>query len=247
MGRNPCCSKEGVKRGPWTALEDKMLADYIQAHGEGKWSNVPKQAGLKRCGKSCRLRWLNYLRPSIKQGDITKDEEDLIIRLHKLLGNRWSLIAGRIPGRTKDEIENYWHSNLCKKQHEDHILSCRPSASTEIADTVQQSKVEVQLENDPSCNNNFALGSSMLCNLTDIMAEESETSSGSLLSASKSREEDRSSCWENILMEDFHTREMSLSEFLDTDFTKLSNVFGFGMCDVMSNEVLLEGESGYGF
>ncbi|XP_009334683.2 transcription factor MYB1 [Pyrus x bretschneideri] len=243
MGRNPCCSKEGVKRGPWTALEDKMLADYIQAHGEGQWSNVPKQAGLKRCGKSCRLRWLNYLRPSIKGGDITKDEEDLIIRLHKLLGNRWSLIAGRIPGRTKDEIENYWHSNLCKK----HILSCRPSTSTEIADTVQQSKVEVHLENDPSCNNNFALGSSMLCNLTDIMAEESETSSGSLLSASKSREEDRSSCWENILMEDFHTREMSLSEFLDTDFTKLSNVFGFRMCDVMSNEVLLEGESGYGF
>ncbi|XP_048435244.1 transcription factor MYB1-like [Pyrus x bretschneideri] len=84
MGRNPCCSKEGVKRGPWTSLEDKMLADYIQAHGEGKWSNVPKHAGRKRCGKSCRLRWLNYLRPN-KRGDITQDEEDLIIRLHKLL------------------------------------------------------------------------------------------------------------------------------------------------------------------
>lgn len=47
-----------------------------------------KLTGLKRCGKSCRLRWLNYLRPDIKRGNISPDEEDLIIRLHKLLGNR---------------------------------------------------------------------------------------------------------------------------------------------------------------
>jgi myb proto-oncogene protein len=45
-------------------------------------------AGLKRCGKSCRLRWLNYLRPGIKRGNISDDEEELIIRLHRLLGNR---------------------------------------------------------------------------------------------------------------------------------------------------------------
>ena len=48
----------------------------------------PGGAGLRRCGKSCRLRWLNYLRPNIKRGNISYDEEDLIIRLHKLLGNR---------------------------------------------------------------------------------------------------------------------------------------------------------------
>jgi myb proto-oncogene protein len=45
-------------------------------------------AGLNRCGKSCRLRWLNYLRPGIKRGNISDDEEDLIVRLHRLLGNR---------------------------------------------------------------------------------------------------------------------------------------------------------------
>ena len=44
--------------------------------------------GLNRCGKSCRLRWLNYLRPNIKRGNISDDEEDLILRLHRLLGNR---------------------------------------------------------------------------------------------------------------------------------------------------------------
>ncbi|CAM8878918.1 unnamed protein product [Rhodiola kirilowii] len=93
MGRSPCCSKEGLNRGAWTAQEDDILRDYIRVHGEGGWRNLPKNAGLKRCGKSCRLRWLNYLRPDIKRGNISEDEEELIIRLHKLLGNRWSLIA----------------------------------------------------------------------------------------------------------------------------------------------------------
>ncbi|XP_021276285.1 transcription factor WER-like [Herrania umbratica] len=115
MGRKPCCSKEGLNRGAWSAIEDQILIDYIKTNGEGKWGNIPKKAGLKRCGKSCRLRWLNYLRPDIKRGNISQEEEDLIIRLHKLLGNRWSLIAGRIPGRTDNEIKNYWNSTLGKK------------------------------------------------------------------------------------------------------------------------------------
>lgn len=115
MGRSPCCSKEGLNRGAWTAHEDKILKEYIKVHGEGRWRNLPKRAGLKRCGKSCRLRWLNYLRPDIKRGNISSDEEELIIRLHKLLGNRWSLIAGRLPGRTDNEIKNYWNTNLGKK------------------------------------------------------------------------------------------------------------------------------------
>ncbi|KAB1209435.1 Transcription factor TT2 [Morella rubra] len=99
----------------WSAREDKILMDYIKVHGEGKWRDLPERAGLKRCGKSCRLRWLNYLRPDIKRGNISVEEEELIVRLHKLLGNRWSLIAGRLPGRTDNEIKNYWNTNLSKR------------------------------------------------------------------------------------------------------------------------------------
>ncbi|KAF3439834.1 hypothetical protein FNV43_RR18112 [Rhamnella rubrinervis] len=115
MGRAPCCSKVGLHRGPWTPREDTLLTKYIQAHGEGHWRSLPKKAGLLRCGKSCRLRWMNYLRPDIKRGNITPDEDDLIIRLHSLLGNRWSLIAGRLPGRTDNEIKNYWNTHLSKR------------------------------------------------------------------------------------------------------------------------------------
>ncbi|XP_039021728.1 transcription repressor MYB5-like isoform X2 [Hibiscus syriacus] len=108
-------SKVGLKRGPWTPEEDDLLTAYIKKEGEGRWRTLPKLAGLLRCGKSCRLRWMNYLRPSVKRGQITPDEEDLILRLHRLLGNRWSLIAGRIPGRTDNEIKNYWNTHLSKK------------------------------------------------------------------------------------------------------------------------------------
>nr|XP_027072976.1 transcription repressor MYB5-like isoform X1 [Coffea arabica] len=108
-------TKVGLKRGPWTPEEDELLSDYIKREGEGRWRTLPKKAGLLRCGKSCRLRWMNYLRPSVKRGHIAWDEEDLILRLHRLLGNRWSLIAGRIPGRTDNEIKNYWNTHLSKK------------------------------------------------------------------------------------------------------------------------------------
>ncbi|XWS57232.1 hypothetical protein CRYUN_Cryun09bG0156300 [Craigia yunnanensis] len=113
--KTPCCSKVGLKRGPWRPEEDELLATYIKKEGEGRWRTLPKRAGLLRCGKSCRLRWMNYLRPSVKRGPIAPDEEDLILRLHRLLGNRWSLISGRIPGRTDNEIKNYWNSHLSKK------------------------------------------------------------------------------------------------------------------------------------
>uniref|UniRef100_A0A7N0UF72 Uncharacterized protein n=1 Tax=Kalanchoe fedtschenkoi TaxID=63787 RepID=A0A7N0UF72_KALFE len=115
MVRAPCCEKEGLKKGRWTDEEDAILTRYLQANGEGSWRSVPKNAGLKRCGKSCRLRWINYLRPDLKRGNITPEEEDVIIRLHASMGNRWSLIAGHLPGRTDNEIKNYWNSHLSRK------------------------------------------------------------------------------------------------------------------------------------
>ncbi|XP_042434963.1 myb-related protein 308-like [Zingiber officinale] len=115
--RNPCrdVDKQATNRGAWSKEEDQKLIDYIALHGEVSWRSLPKAAGLLRCGKSCRLRWINYLRPDVKRGNFQEDEEDLIIKLHALLGNRWSLIAGRLPGRTDNEVKNYWNSHLRKK------------------------------------------------------------------------------------------------------------------------------------
>ncbi|KAH6813287.1 myb domain protein 4 [Perilla frutescens var. frutescens] len=115
MGRSPCCEKAHTNKGAWTKEEDDRLIAYIRAHGEGCWRSLPKAAGLLRCGKSCRLRWINYLRPDLKRGNFTEDEDELIIKLHSLLGNKWSLIAGRLPGRTDNEIKNYWNTHIRRK------------------------------------------------------------------------------------------------------------------------------------
>ncbi|XP_021726319.1 transcription factor MYB102-like [Chenopodium quinoa] len=115
MGRAPCCDKNGLKKGPWTPEEDQKLIDYIQKHGYGNWRTLPKNAGLQRCGKSCRLRWTNYLRPDIKRGRFSFEEEETIIQLHSILGNKWSAIAARLPGRTDNEIKNYWNTHIRKR------------------------------------------------------------------------------------------------------------------------------------
>ncbi|KAG0468972.1 hypothetical protein HPP92_018300 [Vanilla planifolia] len=115
MGRIPCCEKDNVKRGQWTPEEDNKLSSYIAQHGTRNWRLVPKNAGLQRCGKSCRLRWTNYLRPDLNHGEFSESEEQTIVKLHSVLGNRWSLIAAQLTGRTDNDVKNHWNTKLKKK------------------------------------------------------------------------------------------------------------------------------------
>lgn len=85
-----------LKKGPWTAAEDGILIDYVKKHGEGNWNAVQKHTGLARCGKSCRLRWANHLRPNLKKGSFSQEEERIIIELHAKLGNKWARMAAQV-------------------------------------------------------------------------------------------------------------------------------------------------------
>ncbi|XP_073286874.1 myb-related protein 306-like [Primulina huaijiensis] len=127
MGRPPCCDEIGVKKGPWTPEEDIILVSFVQENGPGNWRAVPSKTGLKRCSKSCRLRWTNYLRPGIKRGNFTDDEEKMIIQLQALLGNKWAAIASHLPERTDNDIKNYWNTHLKKKLRKLEIGSGDPS------------------------------------------------------------------------------------------------------------------------
>ncbi|KAK7838436.1 transcription factor myb61 [Quercus suber] len=141
MGRHSCCYKQKLRKGLWSPEEDEKLLRHITKYGHGCWSSVPKQAGLQRCGKSCRLRWINYLRPDLKRGTFSQEEENLIIELHAVLGNRWSQIAAQLPGRTDNEIKNLWNSCLKKKLRQRGIdpVTHKPISEVENVEDIDTS------------------------------------------------------------------------------------------------------------
>ncbi|CAK7331773.1 unnamed protein product [Dovyalis caffra] len=132
-----------LKRGAWSPEEDLKLIAYIKRYGIWNWNEMPKAAGLLRSGKSCRLRWMNYLRPDIKRGNFSKEEVQTIIKLHELLGNRWSAIAAKLPGRTDNDIKNYWNTHLRKHLINNINIAMR---TTELQGT-QKSNIEFKQKN----------------------------------------------------------------------------------------------------
>ncbi|KAL2332169.1 hypothetical protein Fmac_019750 [Flemingia macrophylla] len=129
---NKNCGK--LRKGLWSPEEDDKLMNYMLNNAQGCWSDVARNAGLQRCGKSCRLRWINYLRPDLKRGAFSPQEEELIIHLHSLLGNRWSQIAASLPGRTDNEIKNFWNSTI-KKRLKNMSSTTTTSTSTNASES----------------------------------------------------------------------------------------------------------------
>ncbi|EOA37377.1 hypothetical protein CARUB_v10011190mg [Capsella rubella] len=151
-GRAPCCDKTKVKRGPWSQDEDLKLISFIHKSGHENWRSLPKQAGLLRCGKSCRLRWINYLRPDVKRGNFSAEEEETIIKLHQSFGNKWSKIASKLPGRTDNEIKNVWHTHLKKRLSSDTTnLNADEAASKDSLNEAETSQ-----ESSPNASMSFA-------------------------------------------------------------------------------------------
>ncbi|EEF39129.1 myb81, putative [Ricinus communis] len=151
-----------LKKGPWTSAEDAILVDYVTKHGEGNWNAVQKHSGLSRCGKSCRLRWANHLRPDLKKGAFTAQEERRIIELHAKMGNKWARMAAELPGRTDNEIKNYWNTRIKRLQraglpiyppevclqlfngsHESQNLGTPQTTDTHSSDLIQTGHYEI--------------------------------------------------------------------------------------------------------
>ncbi|KAI0501783.1 hypothetical protein KFK09_016728 [Dendrobium nobile] len=165
MGRPPCCDKAGIKKGPWTPEEDIILVSYVQEHGPGNWRLVPTNSGLMRCSKSCRLRWTNYLRPGIKRGNFNSHEEEIIIQLQALLGNRWAAIASYLPQRTDNDIKNYWNTHLKKKiktfqAARSNYITSSDSASSTIQERVHGGYPTEEIRNSGTSNSHILAHSS---------------------------------------------------------------------------------------
>ncbi|GMI85557.1 hypothetical protein HRI_002225000 [Hibiscus trionum] len=192
-------SSLSVRKGAWTEEEDTLLKKCIEKYGQGTWHQVPSRAGLNRCRKSCRLRWLNYLKPNIKKGAFAADEVDLIIRLHNLLGNRWSLIAGRLPGRTGNDVKNYWNNHLLMKRinpsdsnsnPKPHLNPWEPNTKVIKPQPHNLSKNIFPLSSDGNKGNN---------NNTATVAA-TPTSNNFVLTDNSNNENEEIMWWENMLM-----------------------------------------------
>ncbi|KAJ3676663.1 hypothetical protein LUZ60_004075 [Juncus effusus] len=167
------------RKGPWTEQEDLQLVWFVRLFGERRWDFLAKvsglsgggflgvflsdfnkfgslclaiiYAGLNRTGKSCRLRWVNYLHPGLKRGRMTPQEEQLVLDLHAKWGNRWSRIARKLPGRTDNEIKNYWRTHMRKKAQEQKKGSSHESPSSSSLSTNSSSS-----HSNNNSNNNEA-------------------------------------------------------------------------------------------
>ncbi|KAK9273441.1 hypothetical protein L1049_018251 [Liquidambar formosana] len=103
--------REEIRKGPWKVEEDEVLINHVNKYGPRDWSSIRSKGLLQRTGKSCRLRWVNKLRPNLKNGcKFSVEEERVVIELQAQFGNKWARIATYLPGRTDNDVKNFWSS-----------------------------------------------------------------------------------------------------------------------------------------
>ncbi|KAL8486697.1 hypothetical protein ACS0TY_023406 [Phlomoides rotata] len=211
--RAACVDKNGMKKGSWSEEEDSKLRDYIFRYGHWNWRLLPKFAGLARCGKSCRLQWMNYLKPGVKRGNYSKEEEHLITKLHHELGNKWSAIARKLPGRTDNEIKNYWHTHLKKRTQGVNVCY----NSSELGFNNVPSPVNWDSEDTAASSSTSRSG---MCEKVGVVAE---TSNSGFEFLQNERERSLGSFWTQQFLVDTD----SYIQPYETTFPVLSDEIGF--------------------
>ncbi|XP_057969574.1 transcription factor DUO1-like [Malania oleifera] len=149
-----------IRKGPWKAEEDEVLINHVKKYGPRDWSSIRSKGLLHRTGKSCRLRWVNKLRPNLKHGvKFSMEEERVVIELQAQFGNKWARIATYLPGRTDNDVKNFWSSRQKRLARILQTAPPRPQPTPIItrevpvfhAVPIEAPKFSSSAEQEPSC------------------------------------------------------------------------------------------------
>ncbi|KAH7687576.1 myb proto-oncogene protein plant protein, partial [Dioscorea alata] len=144
-----------VKKGPWTAEEDEILMEYVSRNGPRDWSSIRSKGLLPRTGKSCRLRWVNKLKPDLKTGcKFSPEEEHIVIDLQARFGNKWARIATYLPGRTDNDVKNFWSTRQKRLARilKTTTLQTKSEKNVQINSTVSSQQLLLPFEPNPHCD-----------------------------------------------------------------------------------------------
>jgi len=102
-----------VKKGQWSAQEDKLLEQWVKTNGPKNWEACGRFIQGRK-GKQCREHWNNCLNPELKKGNWGPEEDFLIMFFYEKCNGSWKKIIPLFDGRIENSIKNRFYSQLRK-------------------------------------------------------------------------------------------------------------------------------------
>ena len=139
--------RPGLIKGPWKKEEDSRLLSLYEKYGKN-WAAISKEMP-HRTGKQIRDRFLNSLDTRYNKRKFSKEEDKMILKYHKIYGNKWSEIAKKLKARTGDMVKNRFYSSLKRKlQNNKELLKKKRKLSKNNSKIKKKEFIEIDKLND---------------------------------------------------------------------------------------------------